>query len=489
MSRTPIQGLDYTNKDYEGFRNLMIQNLGVKMPEYTDRSQTDAGIVILELLAQGLDILSYYQDGIANETLLSTAQLRDSVLKWCPILDYVPKFATPSKIKQVFVLSSVSNSDTTIPKGTIVKTKGSSAEDTLYFETDSDLIIPAGKKGDEMSDGSYLYFVTATQGLTVYDEILGSSNGTADQSFSLKYSPVIVDSIKVYVNEGDGPVEWSRVDNFVDSSPSSKHFRVSVNDNDEVSIIFGDGNFGKIPYTYNNGVYCTYRTGGGTVGNVGANKVTLTDSSLSFIESTFNPEVPIEYGVDKESLESIRMNAPVSSRTKWGALTYSDFADITKMNIDGVKYAISTGEGYDVTIYVILNNYSMLTTEMRNKILSLFSEDGEGRKIVSAGEITVSDPIKEELSLKADLVVKSTYIKSEVEKNVKDYITNFFAYGNYPFDTPLSFSSLSASVMGIDGVMSFKFTELSEDVMTPEVGKIYTLKDITVTSSGGVSDA
>ena len=42
MSITPTPNIDYTNKDYEAFRAYMIKQLGIKMPEYTDRSQTDA---------------------------------------------------------------------------------------------------------------------------------------------------------------------------------------------------------------------------------------------------------------------------------------------------------------------------------------------------------------------------------------------------------------------------------------------------------------
>ena len=101
MSRTPTSGIDYTSRDYEGFRQAMLAELGVKMPEYTDRSQTDAGIVILELNAKGLDILSYYADIIANETLLPTCKRRDSTRAWCTILSYTPRMATPSRIKQV----------------------------------------------------------------------------------------------------------------------------------------------------------------------------------------------------------------------------------------------------------------------------------------------------------------------------------------------------------------------------------------------------
>lgn len=55
--KKPLKYVDYITKDYEGFRKLMIDLIPSKTPEWTDTSQSDFGIVILELLAHGLDVL------------------------------------------------------------------------------------------------------------------------------------------------------------------------------------------------------------------------------------------------------------------------------------------------------------------------------------------------------------------------------------------------------------------------------------------------
>ena len=70
--RQVIDRLDYTTRDYEGFRSLMIEKLKELMPEYTDIRQSDAGVVILELNAMCLDILSYYLDVIVDVCFLVT---------------------------------------------------------------------------------------------------------------------------------------------------------------------------------------------------------------------------------------------------------------------------------------------------------------------------------------------------------------------------------------------------------------------------------
>lgn len=493
MSIQPTRGIDYTSKDYEAFRAMMLEKLSELMPEYTDHSQTDAGIVILELLAMGLDILSFYQDSIANEALLPTAEQRNSVLKWCNILSYYPRQATPSKIKQVFKLSSVQSEDFTIPAYTVIRTQGTTIEPAVYFETAEDLVIPAGSLGDEQGDDDYLYSVDAIQGLSILGELLGSSNGSKNQKYTLKYTPVIQDSVKIFVNGGSGFEAWTQVKNFVESSPEDKHYTVTINDNDEATITFGNGVFGKIPPAYVNGIFADYRTGGGSSGNVGANKVTVIDSPLALVESTFNPYLPFEQGIDKESIESIKINAPNAHRTLWGATTIEDFAEIVLLNVPEVVLADSLTDAedkYSVVIYAFSSYGDILPDTLEQKILDLFDKDKGGRMLAGLNKVTVKNPTFTPTNFTISLIVKDKYSRSSIEAQIKEYLTDFFKKGNYRFNQKLSLSELSANLMNpenaIGGILSVKITEPSEDVITPPPGVLYTLGSVTINSSGGV---
>ena len=115
MSRNPTKNIDYTDRDYEAFRESMINYLVTKMPEYTDTSETDAGIVILESLANGLDVLSMYLDNTANDLLLPTTQDRGIALLYAQCLGYTPYNQTATRCKQVFKLNGVRDEDTLIP--------------------------------------------------------------------------------------------------------------------------------------------------------------------------------------------------------------------------------------------------------------------------------------------------------------------------------------------------------------------------------------
>lgn len=492
MSRTPTNGIDYTSKDYESFRNDMINQLGIKMPEYTDLRQSDAGIVILELLAQGLDVISYYQDVIANEAFLVTEEQRSNALKWCEILGYVPRPSTPSEFKQVFVLVDTQTTDTLIPAGTVVKTLGTLTEPSVYFETVEDLTIPAGKLGNEKdSNGNYLYTVKVIQGVTINSEIVGTSTGSPNQSFTLGYTPVILDSISVIIDEGRGFVEWNRVDNFVDSTATSMDYTVVINENDEAIITFGDGVFGKIPLEYNNGIYCNYRIGGGAQGNVGANKICLLDSNLALVAETFNPETAEVEGLDKETLDEIKKNAPNAYRVKWGALTAKDFSDIISMNfpeVDKVVSYVNEENSQDLDIYILLKNDAPLTQDIIQSILDLFDENKGGRKIVGAGSINLLPAIKVPVSITATLAVRDRYKFDSVKGKVEAFIQNYFELGSRDFDTEFIPANLSADIMNpenaIEGIRYFRINTPIEDSLSANRGEIHTLSSLTIENGG-----
>ncbi|MBN8992432.1 MAG: putative baseplate assembly protein [Rhizobiales bacterium] len=76
-------------KDYESFRQLMLDRLSATLPAWQERHAPDLGIAIVEALAYVADYLSYYQDAAATEAYLGTARQRVSVRRHARLLDYV----------------------------------------------------------------------------------------------------------------------------------------------------------------------------------------------------------------------------------------------------------------------------------------------------------------------------------------------------------------------------------------------------------------
>ena len=80
--------ISYLAKDYQSFRQLMLDRMALTMPDWRERHVPDLGITLVELLAYQADMLSYYQDAVATEAYLETARRRISVRRHLRLLDY-----------------------------------------------------------------------------------------------------------------------------------------------------------------------------------------------------------------------------------------------------------------------------------------------------------------------------------------------------------------------------------------------------------------
>jgi len=485
MSRKPTANIDYTSRDYEAFRELLIQKLQEKMPEYTDTSGTDAGIVILEALANGLDILSLYLDIIANDVLLPTTQDRSLAVIIAKCLGYTPYNQTASEYEQVFVLGEPRDEITVIPKGTVVKTKDSSDLATLYFETMEDLIIPSGALGNEQDkNGKYLYTATIKHGSSVYQDVIGTSSGAPLQSFKLNYTGVLVDSIELYVNEGTGQELWKRVDSFLDYDETSKVFMTSVDEFNVCTVEFGNGLKGKVPTAYPNGIVANYRIGGGEVGNVSANIITELDTSIAYVESTFNLEATV-LGHEKESLDSIKQNAPASFRTRDRLVTFEDYEDLLRINFYDLlcvkamrKDEVNNPRNVDL-FYMLRNGYSM-TDKLVSDIMSYI-----GARCIAGISHELHSYVPQPVNISAKMFVDPDYDKDELVANATAYLEGVtFHYGELQFGDTLTKSDIENEIKNtFDGILSFRINTPTEDIIRPSAEEnVLTLGTVTITA-------
>lgn len=482
MSRVPTDNIDYTSRDYEAYRELLIQKLQEKMPEYTDTSSTDAGIVILEALANGLDIVSLYSDIIANDVILPTTQDRKLAVILAECLGYTPYNQTASEYPQVFVLSETREESTVISKGTVVKTAESSDLATLYFETMGDLVIPAGALGNEKDEeGNYLYTTTVKHGTSVTQDAIGSSTGAPLQSFKLTYTGVLIDSIKLYVNEGDGQKLWSRVNSFIDSDENSMVYIATVDEFDVCTIEFGNGLKGKIPKAYINGIIANYQIGGGEVGNIGANLIVDLDTNIPYVVSTFNLEATVK-GHEKESLESIKENAPATFRTRDRIVTLNDYSDLLRINFYDFLRLKTIRDADDrklAHIYYMMRTGYEMTDTLATKIAEFIAD----RSMVGT-TYDLNPYVAQSVDMGCVLYADKDYNAQELLNNVKAYLEGVtFSYGNLQFGDSIVKSDLENEIKNtFDGILSFRINTPEEDIISPtNPENVLTLGSVNIT--------
>lgn len=491
MGRQMTVGIDYTSRDYASIKQDMIDMLQKKIPEYTDTSETDAGIVLLECFAMGIDIVSFYLDTQANETMLYTCEQRKSALNWCKILGYTPRSTSSAHVMQVFRLTSPQSYRVTIPAGTIVKTEPKDSLDKLlYFITESDLTIRAGDLGDEIDEksGKYKYQVSAIQGLPVTNEILGSSTGAKNQTFTLAYFPVVKESVVVQVKESETDwVTWKPVSDFADSNFASRHYQIDILNDDKAVIRFGDGNTGKIPTTdFTNNIRVSYINGGGVVGNVSDHVVTAMHTSNPLVAKTFNPEAVYRRGEEKESLSSIKVNAPNYNRIKWGVMTEDDFKDIMPVLFKDVLYshAVKSSNNIDdMDIYIMLKDGEYLTDGR----ISEMTKALEDRKLVGVRNINIMRMNTLKVDMSCSLVVDDNYSRNSAKERVENYIKKYFEIGSLDIQQSIASIDIESYVYrNIQGVRSFRITQPSDLVVEVPQGSVAVLNSLTIEATGGV---
>jgi uncharacterized phage protein gp47/JayE len=475
-----ITKIDYSTKDYEGFREDLIKQLKIKIQEYSDFSESDAGIVLIELLSYGLDILSYYTDKVANELYIDSAQERESLLKLCKFLNYTPKGATSSELYQVAQIAP-RTTDYVLNKGFQFTTDAQSASDRIIFEVKDDFTIPANCTGLETdSTGAYKYKFPIIQGFTMSNDILGSSNGTAYQKFTLNYKPVVSDSLQVFVNEGTAFRLWDKVDNFIDSDDSDLVYRTFENSEGATVIEFGSGASGKIPDIFQNGIMATYRVGGGTQGNVAANTITKVVSNISDILKTFNPDVPYKIGTDTESKDEIRVNAPASLRTIGErAVSLTDYKDIMLLRGDVL---LCLPKGHDdrttVELVTLLKSEVNLSDDYKAEIIDYFDD----KKDIGY-TVMVTQAVKKPLNITVNIESYPKYVMSTIQTNTTTVVKNFLADGNMDIEEEFIPDALSAEIryasIGIKRISIL----CTDTVGTNEYA---TLGSVTVNVTGGV---
>jgi hypothetical protein len=84
----PAPRIDYLAKDFDGFRQVMLDRMASLAPDWRDRHVADTGITLVELAAYIADDLSYRQDAVATEAYLGTARRRTSARRHARLLGY-----------------------------------------------------------------------------------------------------------------------------------------------------------------------------------------------------------------------------------------------------------------------------------------------------------------------------------------------------------------------------------------------------------------
>jgi uncharacterized phage protein gp47/JayE len=130
-------------------------------------------------------------------------------------------------------------------------------------------------------------------------------------------------------------VRWSEQPSFFDSGPRSRDY---VLDHAMGRLFLGDGHAGMIPRAGAAIQAATFRSGGGSAGNLKAGTITQLLGSVSGIQSVTNPRAA-EGGADGETLQGYATRAPMTIRNRGRAIGLADYETMAREASAGVALA------------------------------------------------------------------------------------------------------------------------------------------------------
>ena len=340
---------------YTQVANLDFEEIKVTLKEYL-RGQTEftdydfeaAGLSnILDVLAYNTHFNALTANFSLNEAFLNTAQLRSSVVSHADVLSLNIRSKTSS---QVALKVSVDLSSASPKPPTITLPENSTFTATVDGTSYSFHTVDSY---DAVDNGSGLYTfknddgeeeVLAYEGEIVNKTFYVSSTGEY-QVYIIPDQNIDTATAKVFVYDSttsSAYTEYTKMSEAITVDANSTYYRLKEAPNGNFELTFGDGVvYGKAPTSGQKIVVRYVRTAGdvanGASSLASTETITVNSTDYSLTVTTLSKSVG---GAEKQSIESIRQEAPIAFASQQRLVTPLDYESHIRSNyttVSGVK--------------------------------------------------------------------------------------------------------------------------------------------------------
>lgn len=409
--------------------------------------------VLLDVLSYNTHYNAVYANMVANEMFLDSAVKRDSIVSLAKHLGYTPNSSTASTARlNITVNNPVGTPATlTMSRGTTFQTRV--ADVNYQFVALSDVTITP-------NEGVYTFTnVDVKEGTLV---TLQYTKSGADQRFLIQDDKADVSTLRVRVQNSTTDATtrtFTKVDNVLDVKSDSQVYYLQAVEDGFYEVAFGDGILGTA-LDDGNIITIDYLVTNEDEAN-GANSFTLSSSIGGSTNATITTVIAAENGGPRETMSSIKFNAPKYYSSQNRAVTAEDYKVILPKlynNIDTMQ--VWGGEDNDPPIYgkVFLSikpktGRTLTTSTKENIRTSILS----GRTMVSITPEIV-DPIYINLAPTVNVYWNpntTTSGASDISTKVKNTVLNFYETQIKKFDTVFRYSKFVSEIDKSDvGIVS-----------------------------------
>ena len=416
--------LELTDINYDAIKQNLRNFLSnqTELGDYDYDSSTMQ--ILLNLLSYNTYMNSYYLNMVGNEMFLDSAQIRSNVVSRAKMLNYTPRSAQgPTATVQVVITPTDTPDFITLPKDTKFRTTVDGTQ-YVFVATDTTTVNAVS--------GIYSTNINITEGRPFTFRYTVSSLNPVRYIIPADNVDTRSIVVKVQNSSTDTTITtFNNAENLTTVAATTAAYFLKENEDGRYELEFGDSVLGK---ALNDGniVIIDYRTCNGTAAQ-GANNFTSIDSIGGYSNITVNHVSRAQGGGDKETIQSIKFNAPKNYEAQGRAVTRKDYETLVKNQFADIQ-AVSVWGGEDNSppvygrVYVSVKPFSgTLLAEDRKKTIADYLVD---RNVLTI-EPQIVDPtylyVKPQLTVKynPDLTTLTAgQISTAISNAVINYETN-----------------------------------------------------------------
>lgn len=338
--------LNVTELDFADIKQN-LKNFLKQQSEFNDYDFDGSGLnVLLDVLAYNTHYNALNAHYSLNESFLDSAQIRGNVVTRAKLLGYTPR-SVLSPRAQVDISVNVAAEVGTKP--TILElTRGTKLNTVVSGEEFQYVVLETQQATlSAVTANTYQYNDVVIAEGSIRELKYRVDNDIENQKFQLSDYDADTSTLRVRVqsNEESSSFDvYTKFESLKDVNSTSKVYYLQENPSGYYEVYFGDGVTGFKP-SNNNIVTIDYVTTQGKESN-GANSFSMVDSIGGFSTITITLDTAASGGVDAETMESIRFNAPLTFIAQNRAVTADDYSAIIKKEFSNID-SISTWGGED----------------------------------------------------------------------------------------------------------------------------------------------
>lgn len=319
--------LNITELDFADIKTN-LRNYLAAQPDFTDYDFSGSALnVLLDVLAYNTHYNAILANLVANEMFIDSAIKRTSVISLAKTLGYVPRSTTSAKAYVNLSVARDVTPGTTLTIGPSVKFNATINNETFTFNVNELQTATVNNENNFIfSDVELIEGIRLSNAFVITPDLLTGPLVLPNENIDSTTIEVSVQTSASNLTT----TTFTKQTNIVDVTATSKVFWVEENNEGNIQIVFGDDNIGA-KLVAGNIVTITYLVSKGSDSN-GCRNFTLVgdiDGEDSVNITIINAAAG---GAEKESIDSVRFNAPRYNATRNRAVTTEDYRTLIKQN-------------------------------------------------------------------------------------------------------------------------------------------------------------